>query len=1177
MISHRPLLSSYAFRTLIALMALMACSPKALALTYDEVYSLQINSYGPNSGITACYLDPDGLELYYTNTSSLFGQAVGDLTYDLLTGATAPAPSPLPPVMSSGTTSSDGRYAVTSLSGSVTVIDTLLGTSTVIGSGSAAIISGDGSTIAWIAPSLSSPFGDYSPGVEIFSQTSGEQAYLPNPIIDLEFRGVYPLIIDDLTISADGTTIAFVAPGPAPESIWDYDVVVFSQPPVVQLQNLTVPTDPGAITATVAASTFNDASTDPHGLPLTFSADPAGPYAIGTTSVTITVSDGVATSTGTATVTAAPNPPVVRLQDLSVPTDAGQLTATVPASSFDAGSTDPNGLTLSFSANPASPYPIGTTAVVITVTDGVATSTGTATVTVARQQLNAVLSWSPAAMTTLDQLGPAQDDATASVPGQFIYWGAAALPTSPFGPFSPGTYAIYAQFFPDDSLDYVSGEWVEALVQVVSAVPAITWAPQPGTIVYGTPLTALQLDASATIGGATLPGSYSYTPPLGTILPAGPHQAMTVNFTPVDTADYLAASATATLVVAPAPLTITATSFTIPVGAPLPTLAATYAGFVNGDSSSSLSPGATLASTAVNSDTVATYPITVSGAADPNYTVDFVAGTLSVISPTNDDFANAAMLSGLTAAVVTYNRGATLEADEPLIDGLPGGHSLWWTWQAPTNGMVTITTKGSSFTTLLAVYTGTALNALTPVAGTATGYGTSDCRIAFPAIQGTAYMIVIDGSTPTAWGRVDLNLTQLPYPSNDDFTDAQVLTGSSGTVTGSNVGATTEPGEPAIAGDVPAASIWYAFTAPAGGGLLEVDTFGSSFNTLLGLYTGTSASSLTAVAANNNAGGTKQSRITAWIPMGTYYIAVDGVNGRTGSVNLDWTFTPAPANDRIANAATFFSPSDWTGTIAATNVAASKEAGEPGIAGNAGGASVWWTFTATQNGNLTLSTAGSGIATLLAAYSCSSDPASVTALTMVKAGSDNAHSPDSHVDIHVVAGTTYYVAVDGLDGAEGPLVLSWNFLPNDAFADALPLTATPGTALSGTISASNVDATMEAGEPTLGGTAGASVWWTYTVPPGATGFLELDTIGSDFDTVLAVFIQKPGRSGPSTLTAVAVDSVISPTDPQSQVTLPVTAGTTYYISVYGFIDEATGLPATGQVQLNWLFTPAGSG
>lgn len=80
----------------------------------------------------------------------------------------------------------------------------------------------------------------------------------------------------------------------------------------------------------------------------------------------------------------------------------------------------------------------------------------------------------------------------------------------------------------------------------------------------------------------------------------------------------------------PAPLTVTAPSPTISYGSQIPALDASYSGFVSGDTASSLSSLATCTTTATSSSPGGTYPVTCSGAADPNYTFNYVPGTLTV-------------------------------------------------------------------------------------------------------------------------------------------------------------------------------------------------------------------------------------------------------------------------------------------------------------------------------------------------------------------------------------------------------------------------------------------------------------------------------------------------------------------------------------------------------------------
>ena len=75
-------------------------------------------------------------------------------------------------------------------------------------------------------------------------------------------------------------------------------------------------------------------------------------------------------------------------------------------------------------------------------------------------------------------------------------------------------------------------------------------------------------------------------------------------------------------------------------------------------------------------------------------------------------------------------------------------------------------------------------------------------------------------------------------PSNDNFANAEVLTGRFGWTYGDSTGATKEPGEPNHAGNPGGASLWYAWTAPSAG-LMTIDLCYAEFDTLLAVYTGT--------------------------------------------------------------------------------------------------------------------------------------------------------------------------------------------------------------------------------------------------------------------------------------------------------------------------------------------------
>jgi hypothetical protein len=82
----------------------------------------------------------------------------------------------------------------------------------------------------------------------------------------------------------------------------------------------------------------------------------------------------------------------------------------------------------------------------------------------------------------------------------------------------------------------------------------------------------------------------------------------------------------------PAPLTISASSGSMTYGGTPPAIIPNYSGFMNGDTPLSLSVHPTCSTTATSSDPPSppTYPSSCSGAADPNYTISYVPGTVTV-------------------------------------------------------------------------------------------------------------------------------------------------------------------------------------------------------------------------------------------------------------------------------------------------------------------------------------------------------------------------------------------------------------------------------------------------------------------------------------------------------------------------------------------------------------------
>lgn len=257
-------------------------------------------------------------------------------------------------------------------------------------------------------------------------------------------------------------------------------------------------------------------------------------------------------------------------------------------------------------------------------------------------------------------------------------------------------------------------------------------------------------------------------------------------------------------------------------------------------------------------------------------------------------------------------------------------------------------------------------------------------------------------------------------PPNDAFSAAETLPGATGRVLGTNQRASGEPGEPNHAGvSTPLESVWYLWTAPADGNL-SVDTYGSSLDTTLAIYTGGTVGALTEIASNNDSGGV-QSFVTAAVTAGQVLsIAVDGAGTLESIFALNYHFQPKVlglANDAFANRTVV---AGAPGVITGSNIGATGEADEPAhTALSSPVASVWWSWTAPVDGVAVVDTLSSNFDTEVAVYTGSS----VAALTLVAANGD-AGGPQSRVAFPCTAGTSYAIAVDGRGTSEGGILLN---------------------------------------------------------------------------------------------------------------------------------------------------------
>jgi hypothetical protein len=533
----------------------------------------------------------------------------------------------------------------------------------------------------------------------------------------------------------------------------------------------------------------------------------------------------------------------------------------------------------------------------------------------------------------------------------------------------------------------------------------------------------------------------------------------------------------------------------------------------------------------------------------------------SAAAPANDAFAAATVLPESPTEPSGSNVEATKEAGEPNHAGNPGGHSVWFSWTPSSTRRVGIQNGdcfGGGMDPLIAVYTGPDVGSLTPVASNQGPSGpcffTEPPQAEFEAVAGTTYWIAVDGRDG-AQGSFTLRFDGAP--ANDDFAGATAIEAKPPqSVQGNNRLASKQGGEPSHAGDAGGHSVWFTWT-PSASEPVRISTcsYFSPVDTVLAVYTGSSLGALTPVAANDEAPSTSTSFLgCAWsdsavtidaVAGTTYRIAVDGANGTSGRFSL--RIQGRPVNDDFASAQTL-SPSLPTSTSEASNEFATKQAGEPDHAGNPGGHSVWFTWTAPSSGRVRIASCSpaEAVDTVLAVYTGSD----VGALTPVAADDGSnaqcTYAYGSEVALEVSAGTTYLIAVDGRDGDQGRFFLSIEAPPaNDDFAAAKDLAAEPTISTSG----STTLGSKQAGEPNHAGNPGGhSVWFTWTAPSSGPFAISTCPFQEESpDTLLAVYTG--GSLAGLSQVAANDDSPAACQEVGSEVKINAVAGTTYRIAV----------------------------
>ncbi len=305
--------------------------------------------------------------------------------------------------------------------------------------------------------------------------------------------------------------------------------------------------------------------------------------------------------------------------------------------------------------------------------------------------------------------------------------------------------------------------------------------------------------------------------------------------------------------------------------------------------------------------------------------------------------------------------------------------------------------------------------------------------------------------------------------------------------------------------------------------------------------------------SNNNyvLGGNSPNQVH--INAGQYMWTVDtslGYGDASGGYELQFR----PGNDRCQ-----FARLVGNGTFTGDTTHATSD-GTPSCGNNTSAKSVWYKYVAPKTGTLRVDTCGSNFDTVLSIYqtnSCPNGTGTEVGCNDDAPGGFGCGGLQSYLSLGVTQGATYYIRVAGFNGGSGQYELNVGPV-NDHCEGATPIGA-------GSYPFDNTMADTDGpvlNTCTNGGNdmqVNGDLWWVYS--PVQSGYADIDTCGSSFDTKIAIYQNAPCIGHSSYLTCnddlCGLQSKIE--------NLEVVAGRDYYIRVGGY----QGARGTGTLHVNF--------
>ena len=416
-----------------------------------------------------------------------------------------------------------------------------------------------------------------------------------------------------------------------------------------------------------------------------------------------------------------------------------------------------------------------------------------------------------------------------------------------------------------------------------------------------------------------------------------------------------------------------------------------------------------------------------------------------------DYFTNRETIFGTNGTLLGTNTTATIETGEPRHGGKAPSHSIWITWVAPTNGVATFDTHGSSFDTLMSAYT------LSPTNGTTVNQLHEEARndddptapptslIQIGAIAGQSYQIAVDGFNGVT-GQIVFNWSFIP--ASDPPPIIVNTPNNQAAKQGDTISLTvnmTQSGNAQLN--------WY-FNE-------EADSIGSGTNLIIPNLQPTNVGQYklrVTVGSGNN-------RVRFFTTPVEIQINSDGSTNTLASDKLfDALLTPLVGDDGSGtnggNAILFGAKvvtrpgglgggtisskigvvRGYNGSQVFNTTYATSDPSEPPHCGVTGGASYWLQYQPPTNGTITLDTIGSSYDTVMEVYTYNGALTSYTNLISLACDNDSvATQGAARVTFQCLKTRQYVIAVDGVNAARGTAWL--NYLLNTNQPATAPITS----------------------------------------------------------------------------------------------------------------------------------------